>query len=567
VKYLLSPQWRVASLRYFLAMALALAVTAQPAASAGTQALKRIVILPLAINADKDLGFLQQGLQNMLTSRLTVPQQLMPVESQKVAEALAGEPTTKTALPASRAIELARRLGADYVVIGSLTVFGDTISTDAQVFDVATGGPRVSFHEVGASQSDVIRHVDDFSAKVNQTLLGISPRTAATTPAPAAPPSAAEATNPRRHPETLLDTGPKPVPATGKPMARVQSEPWISRAFKTEIHGVAVGDVDGDGANEVVIADAHTIEVHRFTQGRLVLVTRMKETSRDTFLRVDVADINENGKAEIFVTNLAAGNDRLRSFVLEWKGNGLEPIVERQNWFYNVMRSPDGQATLYGQKKGHDISVFGISNLFDGGVYSMVWREGTYEADLRQSLPKGGNILSLTYGDAIKGSDRTILAYTRDFHLKMYDGGGNEIWSNEDYQGSRNQYIDLTDNDLTQASGEGKRIFMPHRILVADLNGNGQREVIVPYNNEQLTSFSRTKVFKNGYVQGLEWNGLNLTPVWKTEPVAKYIADVNLGDVDNDGVQDVIYAVVNKTSMSQKKQRSTLVMVRFLAAR
>jgi hypothetical protein len=148
----------------------------------------------------------------------------------------------------------------------------------------------------------------------------------------------------------------------------------------------------------------------------------------------------------------------------------------------------------------------------------------------------------------------------------MYDGGGNEVWSSEAYQGSRDVYIEISDDAFGHDNSNFKRIFLPHRILVADLNGNGQREVIVPYNQEQLTSLSRTKLFKNGYVQGMEWNGLNLTPVWKTETVSKFIADVNLGDVDNDGVIDVIFAVVNKTSIRKKNQRSTLVMQRFVPA-
>jgi hypothetical protein len=537
------------------------------AAPVGAENLKKIVILPLAINSDQDLAFLQRGLQNMLVSRLTVPGRLMPIDSRKVTEALGSEPSSQSPLPPSRAIELARGLGADYVVIGSLTVFGDTISTDAQVFDVATSNPQVSFHQVGASQSDVINHVDAFSAKVNQTLLGISPPSSAAVTAPAAPSAPTEAANPRRHPEALLETGQKSAPVTGAPVARVQSEPWVSRAFKAEIIGVAVGDVDGDGANEVVVAKGHSIEVYRFTQERLVRVTTVEQRSNNVFLKVDVADINENGKAEIFVTNLPAGRDALRSFVLEWKDNGLVPIVERQNWFYHVTADPNGKATLYGQKKGHDISTFGISQLFDGSVYSMAWREGTYEPDLRQSLPRGGNILSLAFGDAIKGSDWTLLSYSRDFHLTMYDGGGNEVWSSVAPQGSRNLFIEISDSSFsTTDSAHAKRIFMPNRILVADLNGNGQREVIVPYNQEQLTSLARTKLFKNGYVQGLEWNGLNLNQVWQTETVTKYIADVNLGDVDNDGNQDVIFAVVNKTALSKKKQRSTLVMQRFVPA-
>lgn len=564
MKSLLPRPWRPALVWSLIVMVL---IIAAATAACGAETPKKIVILPLSINADQDLSFLQRGMQNMLASRLTVPGRMTPVERQKVVDALAADPSIQGPMPPSRAMALARSLGADYVVLGSLTVFGDSISTDAQVFDVAEETPRVSFHQVGESQSDVIRHVDAFSAEVNQSLLGIQPRQA--TAAVAGPASAPTPSgpDPRRHPESLLTPPTASAKAEGNLVPRIQDEPWISRAFKTELHGVGVGDVDGDGANEVVIIDPHTVGVYRMTQGKLVRVTEVKERSHNVFLNVNVADINKNGRAEIFVTNLPAGNDRLRSFVLEWEGKGLKPIVDKQNWFYSIMVGPEGETRLYGQQKGNDISTFGISRLFDKGVYSLVWRDGGYETDLRQHLPKGGNILALAYGDPIEGSDHSILTYSRDFRLDLFDTVGDEVWTSEAHQGSRNVYVEISnEDDFKSDNAHTKRIFLPHRILVADMNGNGKREVIVPYNTEQLTSLSRTKLFKNGLVQGLEWNGLNLLPVWKTDSVAKFIADVNMGDVDNDGVQDVIYAVVNKTALTKKKQRSTLVVQRFVPA-
>jgi hypothetical protein len=562
LKSLLPRPWRPALVWSLIVMVL---IIGAATTTCGAETPKKIVILPLSINADQDLSFLQRGMQNMLASRLTVPGRMMPVERQKVIDALAADPSIQGPLPPSRAIALARSLGADYVVLGSLTVFGDSISTDAQVFDVAGGTPKVSFHQVGETQSEVIRHVDLFSADVNQTLLGIQPRQATAAAAGPASAPAPSSPDPRRHPESLLTPATAPAKAAGDVVRRTPSEPWISRAFKTELHGVGVGDVDGDGANEVVIIDQHTVGVYRMNQGKLVRVAEVKEKSHNVFLNVNVADINKNGRAEIFVTNLPAGNDRLRSFVLEWEGNGLKPILEKENWFYSVMVGPDGEATLYGQQKGNDISTFGISQMFDQGVYSLVWREGRYEKDLRQHLPRGGNILALAYGDPIEGSERSILTYSRDFRLNLFDSAGDEVWTSEAHQGSRDVYVEISnEDDFKSDNAHTKRIFLPHRILVADMNGNGKREVIVPYNKEQLTSLSRTKLFKNGLVQGLEWNGLNLAPVWKTESVAKFIADVNLGDVDNDGVQDVIYAVVNKTALTKKKQRSTLVVQRFM---
>ena len=42
---------------------------------------------------------------------------------------------------------------------------------------------------------------------------------------------------------------------------------------------------------------------------------------------LDVADINQNGKAEIFVTNYSNGSKRLRSMVYELKGSKFSRIV------------------------------------------------------------------------------------------------------------------------------------------------------------------------------------------------------------------------------------------------
>ena len=96
---------------------------------------KKILLFPLTINADRDVGALEKGVQAMLMSRLTVPGRMTPIENLAAV-------TNQTITSPAQALDLAQHLEADFVVIGSLTFFGDTFSTDIQVFETTRGRPR-----------------------------------------------------------------------------------------------------------------------------------------------------------------------------------------------------------------------------------------------------------------------------------------------------------------------------------------------------------------------------------------------------------------------------------------
>ena len=58
---------------------------------------------------------------------------------------------------------------------------------------------------------------------------------------------------------------------------------------------------------------------------------------------VDVADVNGDGRAEIFVTSYGAG--RLASFVLEYDGKEFRRIWEDQALFFRAVPNPGGQGS------------------------------------------------------------------------------------------------------------------------------------------------------------------------------------------------------------------------------
>ena len=75
---------------------------------------KRVLILPLTIHSEKDLAFLNKGIMDMIASRVGATATVIRKD------ALA---------PGKDALQMGRDLNADYVVTGSLTLFGNSAST------------------------------------------------------------------------------------------------------------------------------------------------------------------------------------------------------------------------------------------------------------------------------------------------------------------------------------------------------------------------------------------------------------------------------------------------------
>jgi len=90
----------------------------------------KVAIVPFRVNAEKDLSYLKDGIVDMLSSRLYWEDKVTVINRQaveKAAEAVAGT------LNESTARKLGSGLGADYVLFGSLTVFGNSVSIDARM--------------------------------------------------------------------------------------------------------------------------------------------------------------------------------------------------------------------------------------------------------------------------------------------------------------------------------------------------------------------------------------------------------------------------------------------------
>ena len=121
---------------------------------------KKVAILPFNMNAERDLTFLQEGIMDMLASRLAwkgeVELREKGIVKKKVAQFQG--PINK-----EKAILIGKALEMDYVIIGSLTVFGESVSIDAIILDVEKGEAMVTAFNQSKGMDEVIPTVNQFA--------------------------------------------------------------------------------------------------------------------------------------------------------------------------------------------------------------------------------------------------------------------------------------------------------------------------------------------------------------------------------------------------------------------
>jgi TolB-like protein len=516
----------------------------------------RVLILPFNIHADKDLAYLKKGVAEMLASRLALKDKIVVVASTD--SSLKTEEIPET-IDAAAALSLGAKSASDYVLFGSLTVLGNNVSTDASFFDMHQKQPLLTFSEVGEAQGEVISHINLLAVRIKDEVFGR--KTLATRPPVAqSSPKPESGSTGRMHPEKLLDkeAGMGIMDSEdSSSSSEVTATLWKTQTFKIEIGGVAIGDVDGDTNNEAVFISNKQIFIYRYANRRFKKIAELKGPrpdslggidigveNPDTFIGVDVADINGNGTAEIFVTSLSETN-RLNSFVLEWNGTEFKTLTKDENWYYRVIKvSQKDLPMLLGQKGG-------FTDAFSGPVYALGWDNVRYVTEEKQRLPKWVKVYGLTYGDALNEGQDSVLAIRKNGTLSILDKDGQEEWTGDETYGGSNIYL-LSPAEMKAAKKEGrlddptalKGLYLQQRIFVTDLDKDKKNEVIVVKNHDvSRGTFHRYRKFTSGHFEGLVWDNVGLRNKWKTRKFTGYISDYDVSDFDNDGTDELVFAV------------------------
>ncbi|MGD9175358.1 MAG: VCBS repeat-containing protein [Desulfobacterales bacterium] len=504
---------------------------------------KRIVLLPFKINAEKDMTFLQNGIFDMLTTRLSKEGEVEVISRQAAENAFtaAGSPDPLTE---SAARTIGAGLNADYTLFGSVTILGNSTSLDAKMVDVTGQTPTASFFDQSQDLGGIITKVNQIATQINATVFG---RQAEVTQKVAPPAEATAAPAPKEdlqaHPEKLLRWG-RGDPESGSPFITSgdygmgASQFWKSRSLQQAVHGLALGDVNRDGKLETVIISDHGVLIYAMMSGKFFKVAEINEGVSHNLIAVDVADINANGTPEIFVSSLLTSRQALNSYVLEFDGQNFVKIVEKEPWYFRVVESSARGKVLLGQRHRK-------TNVFSGHLQELVWQGSGYIPQHSVAAPKGINALGVAMLDYIKGNEEHLVALNSSDHLQIIDGAGQVVWTGGERRGGSDLYY----RPQRKAPGAAdSRRYYPMRIAIHQPPNGEDPEILVARNFELAgMKLEQFRKFTGGQVEALFWDGMGLRDKWRTRKLSAFVRDFAVGDFDNDGTQELVIVAIERT--------------------
>jgi hypothetical protein len=331
------------------------------------------------------------------------------------------------------------------------------------------------------------------------------------------------------------------------------------------LRGVDVGDVDGDGRNEIVAMDDSKLWVYRDEGKDMRLVAEFSTSNNNDFLTLDVTDITGDKRAEICVTNEVDGT--LQSFILSYEDGTFRYLAKGLNWYLRVVKIPGKGDTLLAQNMGIDTDYAGFLRVVQWTGKKVKMGE-KLKTGKKKQLPKEVEwIYDFTSGKFTNPDNQEFLVMQEESgkgKVRLFDAQGTLIWKSAEELGGSDAFIDrpkvYTDKRGSTTKNE-RRIYLPPRLLAKDLDGDGLDDLAAVINEfSGGEHIERIRSYKKGHVAGLSWDGLGLATAWRTQDIPEYVADFQIKDVDNDGRDELVTVSVTKTFLRPSDTKSILMV-------
>ncbi|MFH2065679.1 MAG: FG-GAP-like repeat-containing protein [Pseudomonadota bacterium] len=489
----------------------------------------QIAVIPFTVNAEKNYAYLQNGITETLIFHLSKEGESKIIDSESVNEVMKD---MKGPLTDTKAAQIGQELKADYIVYGSVTVFGDQVNVHGKAFDVKKLHPPIRLSREMSSIDGIIPEIKVFAGEIEKAIVS--------------------ATSHTNQPQDELEIQAEKKSNSSSAIivhreSQVQGMTgfWRSEPVETLIHSLGVGDIDNDGKKEILILSPHTIDLYRIQQSKLVKEEKIYSDDGHYFISIDIADINGNGFPEIFVTSLNALQNTVSSFVLEYKQGVYIRTMKDLSWYFKVIEGKQ----LMGQNQRT-----GGSDIFSGAIVRMAWKNNRYEPAEPIMPEHSANLLGFACGRFLNTSESVAVVTTKGGSLQIIDSSGNRFWSGSESYATLPFYFILPREEPSVEN----RQYYPARIKINPTDGN--KEIIVARNPKSIGGALLNFFSSNdqSQIEALYWDGIGFTSKWETRKISGTITDFIIDDVDQDGKNELVVSLILETGNILRQPKSVL---------
>jgi len=326
--------------------------------------------------------------------------------------------------------------------------------------------------------------------------------------------------------------------------------------FDFEIVDFDIGDINGDGKKEFIIIDRYRIMIYDYRDGKFQRMSQIKtREGLNYFLGVDVGDINENGRDEIFITNSIGS--RLESFALEFAPGNKAPqqVWKDVNLYFRIIRPFDAKPILMAQSPG-------FQDPFHGPIKAIQYANSSYSEGPELTIPSIYGTEFILYGltqtdldgDGVK---ETILL-DNDYHLRVYSPSGRLLVKSNDYYGHDPRVIEVgVKEDIAGIVRQGEPVQFKGRL---ELVTSGDRQfLLLPRNHRVGGEFiAKAVIVENSNLVVLSLTREGFEKVFETKKQHGYLAAYQVLDPPGSSRKQVFMATVEKVSGLSGRKTSTI---------
>ncbi|MBF0301683.1 MAG: VCBS repeat-containing protein [Desulfamplus sp.] len=528
--------------------------------------MKTVAVFAFEVISKEDNSFIGKGMGKMLCSRIgsdnTIQVKCMDGLPSAYGLDLSGSSM------AGKTAGIAQLNGVDYILAGTVTIAGDSVSSDARLIEVLRPEQVKFINASGTGVDDIMNHASAISEKVQFAITGNTTQTqmdsqAIQSTSPIHPMAGAFKKS-SEQPTTLQNKGViSPLNVSKKEIERTSaissfhSSILLNRKFDMEIRGIATSDIDGDARLDMVVMDDHAISFFSFENNNLVKKSEYSSPYYNKNISIDALDLNGNGRSELFITSLGK-NNYLKSYIIEWNGREFETIIKDVEWYFRVVAF-NGKYSLAGQQRGHD-------EIFLGSIYALdlsgnkIIKNGQIGVekgnfDIFSFAPISASAFMTNKVGSTIANHPYIIWFDRSGFLNLGDERGAREWKSPQSFGSTAMFIE-------QDKGRDnlkERVYINSRIFTGDIDNDGIAEIITASNSDMAKGYlSGYRKFNQGNIQVMAWKDGSMVDIWKGNPATGYISDFNIMDMDGDSYPELIYSVVTDTGIVMNSSHSTI---------